>query len=470
MMKREGKKLEPFRGKRRVSVKEGIDIRTLEKREHASYFGSSFVRLPSGEILLFYHTSIKHMPTTDDEVKMIRYDPDADEWGAPQTVVSGANGYNGSIAGYYPPRVILLYNEYDGDTSDRKVKYSTDNGKTWSSQADPGLTDARAAQNSIGHLVRPSDYQGSGNHDKLYYATENDTMDKILLYSTTDGETWTKEGVIADFTDIGGTVHEAHLALPTELKVDEYHRYHRRMYLGMRHHDPNDEYITFWLSYTNLNGTLTDFSTPHMVPNVQGSYYLLFPYSYGLGLLVRDKEYRTKPTLYTSRDGWGFTKQKVLFHCLNGQDTGYWDTVSFPNGMVYFAFGLENRHNIKDYGRLLLISEFPRFRTTPKTFSLVDSNGEFLRGQSIDSGSLTSQKVSLFGYEKKTIYFRSDTAGTLTIEVKTHSGEWRTFDTVSVSAGSLETYIQTAIARLLRINWNPDSYPSTIQEAEIHLM
>jgi len=68
------------------------------------------------------------------------------------------------------------------------------------------------------------------------------------------------------------------------------------------------------------------------------------------------------------------------------------------------------------------------------------STAYFWRSNSIDAGD-TSQPLICGGWESETLYFLSDTDGTLTIEVDpVGNDEWSDFDTVSISANSLETY------------------------------
>jgi hypothetical protein len=51
----------------------------------------------------------------------------------------------------------------------------------------------------------------------------------------------------------------------------------------------------------------------------------------------------------------------------------------------------------------------------------------------------------------------------------TLSGNWRTYDSVSVSAGTLCKYSLTGDAIMARLTFTPSTYPATINEAEVVL-
>jgi hypothetical protein len=92
-----------------------------------------------------------------------------------------------------------------------------------------------------------------------------------------------------------------------------------------------------------------------------------------------------------------------------------------------------------------------------------------LAGYSISSGSATSHPVPTSGYSSKTLYFMADQAGTLNIEVYTLTGNWRTYDSVSVSANTLVKYRITDPAVLARVTFTPSTYPTKVLEAEASL-
>jgi hypothetical protein len=90
-------------------------------------------------------------------------------------------------------------------------------------------------------------------------------------------------------------------------------------------------------------------------------------------------------------------------------------------------------------------------------------------GYSISSGSVTSHPIPIFGYPRKTLYFMANQTGSLLIEVLTRTGNWRTYDSVSVSANTFKVYPMAGDAVLARVTFTPLTYPATISEAEFTL-
>ena len=106
----------------------------------------------------------------------------------------------------------------------------------------------------------------------------------------------------------------------------------------------------------------------------------------------------------------------------------------------------------------------------PRSYRLYQANStSLMAGASISTGSLSSHPVPIYGREGKTFYFRANQAGTLLIEVYTLSGNWQTYDSVSVSADTLLQYRMSGDAVLARVTFTPTAYPSTISEAEVVL-
>jgi len=99
----------------------------------------------------------------------------------------------------------------------------------------------------------------------------------------------------------------------------------------------------------------------------------------------------------------------------------------------------------------------------------VDSSGTKLIGYTISSNHVTSHPFPIAGFEKKTLYFMANQSGTLEIDIYTYSGNWRTYDTISVTSNTLHKYSITDDAVLARIVFTPGTYPATINEAEIFL-
>jgi len=92
-----------------------------------------------------------------------------------------------------------------------------------------------------------------------------------------------------------------------------------------------------------------------------------------------------------------------------------------------------------------------------------------MAGASVSSGSLSSHPIPIYGRESKTIYFMANQSGTLLIEVYTLSGNWRTYDSVSVSANTLAKYRIDMDGLMARVTFTPSTYPATILEAEAYL-
>ena len=106
----------------------------------------------------------------------------------------------------------------------------------------------------------------------------------------------------------------------------------------------------------------------------------------------------------------------------------------------------------------------------PLQLSLYLANSDSrLAGYSISSGSVTSHPFPLWGYTNSTLLFMSNQAGTLDIQVYTLSRNWRSYDTVSVSANTLVKYRFQDTFPLARVVFTPGTYPATINEAEIDL-
>jgi len=164
---------------------------------------------------------------------------------------------------------------------------------------------------------------------------------------------------------------------------------------------------------------------------------------------------------------------------------GLYNTLPYAIGVGYanlaseYAFGIRVGNTSTDPAewaeRLLPIS--PHFVAVgdgdpcpPRALHLyVPDSDTRLAGQSISSGSITSHPFPLFGYPNKTVYFMADQAGTLDIEVLTLENNWRTYDSVAISANTLLSYVMTGEAVLGRVTFTPSAYPATILEAEVAL-
>lgn len=106
----------------------------------------------------------------------------------------------------------------------------------------------------------------------------------------------------------------------------------------------------------------------------------------------------------------------------------------------------------------------------PRRWPLYDAGTtDLFAGLAIASGDETSHPVPVFGYAGKTLLFRCDKAGTLVIETLTAAGNWRTYDTVTTAANTLEVYNDLAESELVlvRVKFTPDTYTATISDAEV---
>ncbi|MCD6487812.1 MAG: hypothetical protein J7K21_01120 [Desulfurococcales archaeon] len=106
----------------------------------------------------------------------------------------------------------------------------------------------------------------------------------------------------------------------------------------------------------------------------------------------------------------------------------------------------------------------------PRVYRLyVAGTDNVLAGYSVSSGSVTTHPVPVFGHRDKTIYFMSDKDGQLSIEIYTSSGNWREYDSITVTANKLIPYKMTGDAVLVRLVFTPSTYPATVLEGEVVL-
>ena len=108
--------------------------------------------------------------------------------------------------------------------------------------------------------------------------------------------------------------------------------------------------------------------------------------------------------------------------------------------------------------------------TPPRQFALYNENTSTRWSGLATGGSVqTSHPVPIWGYPNKTLYFESDAAGTLDIEVYVGGG-WRVYDSPSITANELLSYnlpaeMQAPIMRCVYTPTNAD----TIAYGEVHL-
>jgi hypothetical protein len=107
----------------------------------------------------------------------------------------------------------------------------------------------------------------------------------------------------------------------------------------------------------------------------------------------------------------------------------------------------------------------------PRVYRLYQAGtSTLLAGSTLSSGSVTSHPIPVFGYGGKTLYLQANQAGSLVIEVLTQAGNWRTYDSDTISADTLWWYKMTGDAVLARLAFTPTTYPCTIAEAEAVLI
>jgi len=110
----------------------------------------------------------------------------------------------------------------------------------------------------------------------------------------------------------------------------------------------------------------------------------------------------------------------------------------------------------------------------PRTYRLYDEGASTLMTSgTYDSGtSHKSHPVPTRGYSNKTLLFQADTdsaSAGLTIEVLTQEGNWRTYDSLTYSGGSLESYTISGNFPLARIGYEPSVDGASVTDAEVHL-
>jgi len=98
----------------------------------------------------------------------------------------------------------------------------------------------------------------------------------------------------------------------------------------------------------------------------------------------------------------------------------------------------------------------------PRQFPVYTENSETKWSNLATGGvTVTSHPIPIWGYPRKTVYFMSDAAGTLNIQAYLGGG-WKTYDSITVAANSLEVYpfpaeVQIPIIRLVYEPTNDDT-------------
>lgn len=102
----------------------------------------------------------------------------------------------------------------------------------------------------------------------------------------------------------------------------------------------------------------------------------------------------------------------------------------------------------------------------PRTLHPI-TGGVNWEGTAIAAGTLTSDRIPILGYDRKTIVFLADQAGTLYIDVDYGDNSNDQYDSVAVAANTLSSYIMTADPLWLRLRFTPTTYPCTVTRARV---
>jgi len=97
----------------------------------------------------------------------------------------------------------------------------------------------------------------------------------------------------------------------------------------------------------------------------------------------------------------------------------------------------------------------------------VEDTSTKLAGYSLSSGTLVSHPIPVFGFNSRTIFFRANQSGTVNIEARSLTGNWRTYDSKSYTADSNFFYVITGDLTLARLTYTPSTYPASIAEGEV---
>jgi len=441
--------------------------------EYNSYYTTSAVMTLDRDVLLFYRVGSDHT-SNDGKIMMVKYSNGV--WETPRLFASDpVYDVRNPISGVSKyGRIVVMYAKYDAEARvgiGRYLKYSDDDGETWSGEIHLPLTGAIDYQNSVGNILLDPQTR------RMFYATENPDYTGFVFFQSVDGVSWSQVSTFADFSAIGGNVYEPCLTAISSLKYPTHFGGNIRIFCSIRHHKGKAIYI--WMTYSDDRGST--WSDPVFLPEIKGSYAYIFPYGLRLGLLARSRPSQGLDLYATENPyGIGFSKQGSIFSpeplFSRVMHSGYISCVNQLDGSVMLIFPIEPEYTVaQEKGTTLLAGLYymfldPReFSLEPQSLALYDTSGNLLAGQTLDAGSITSQPLSVFGRRNKTIYFQADQAGTLDIEVLGLSGNWRTYESVAISADTLEPYPMTGDAVLCRVTFTPSAYPATIDEAEVVL-
>jgi len=93
--------------------------------------------------------------------------------------------------------------------------------------------------------------------------------------------------------------------------------------------------------------------------------------------------------------------------------------------------------------------ELPKY--APRPIKLWD-------GETVPDTGDTTEALACKGWERKSCFLKSDQGGTMTIQVDIDGdGNFEDFDSVTVTADTLESYLTTHDIQFIRINFVPEA-------------
>jgi len=354
---------------------------------------------------------------------------------------------------------------------------SEDKGETWSVVFESAPTDSAMQIRSLSQaLFNP-------NYDYPYiYASQYGAKGRNLYRSDDDGKTWT---LIYSFTEFDDHVH---VVLASK-------------FLDGTVYVAGGDSGTLLLKSTD-NGVSwspwTNGSTALLATALAESAAYRFIGSDSYGFIARTKDDTDVEIVHHSgKDG------RIWFNCLRYDPRGYliageynetmgniagsvliskdqgdtWHEFiqvpyqgvhgvdTSPDGFLYVA-----SHGLTGQLRRFPLPPPETLKPTSKRMRIFATTFYPYAPATLTTGSRVSLPLMLLGYSSKTFHFQSDQAGTLLIEVYTLTGNWRTYDSLSVVADTLLSYVMTGNAVLARITFTPTAYPATISDAEVVLL
>jgi len=256
-------------------------------------------------------------------------------WSSGVTVASDASyGCRNPIVGITATgRIILMYLKYEYPVGGhgRFMRYSDDDGDTWSAEVDTstiGLTTVENTQDAVGNIIQ------NPLTSEIFYAVDGeDALCKsFALYRSTmasNGAAWTKVSDI--YTTPGASeIYEPSLAYLGS-----------RLFCSIRQQDPDS---LIGLVYSDDSGAT--WSDPIWYPEMSPSaspWNVLIPIPGGLAWITREyREQYGQINIYISRDGFFWFRSRELLRLPASYDAGYLSGVNLLNGRILLIFPVEN--------------------------------------------------------------------------------------------------------------------------------